>query len=704
MNKWILILLLVCAGALGLWKFDPLNLFGQKQQAMLLEYVPADTLFYMGGKTDKALTDFVANYPLLASSPSQSVAMNTLKEDLFGSDAASAKLVKYLIEDFSKTSGNTYGDLADYFGTGGEGEYAFYFHGAIPVAHFTLNDVEKFNSVVVSASKEAGLSFKEDRIGEADVKRWSLHEEGDISLDFVIATTKNSAVLTLASSDDDENILAQRVGQNPLQASLASSGEIKKLRADYGYSEHLIFYFNFEHLLKGMYEGENTSLGKDLARYLPGDVKSQLDQSITEECKQDYLGLVGQFPRMVGGYTDLKISGDQLISDFQFLFELKNKLVTDELKKLQGHLPKHTLVSNDKLFGFAMAFDIDQMTPVATALWNAFINADFKCENLVAAQNKAREQNPAMIGMVTGMAHGIKGLGVSVFDFKWDANTKQPSEINALISVAAETPQSVVSLMQMAPMLAGTSVAVDGTPTKLTLPMLPPSIELFAAVKGKHVVVYSGEKGKHGADAMTSEGLVASGLYGGSVNYRKILELAENFDVSNGPMKQAKACIDYYEFLHIMDSMRMDISMTFKSIDEGLEIRAGGTMDKPKAQDYSIDVTGKWKVEYLDEECSWIDSGTETISSDATGQFSEYDSDLGCEVYQVAYNWEKQGGKITMTGSGQERFRDTCEEEWQSEEATTYTCHLINIAGSDSFQCIFDPGTPDVSLHRFTRQ
>ena len=700
MNKWILILLLIAVGAFGFWKVDPLGMWQQEVSSDLLEYVPADTVFYMGGRTDEATANFMSGYTLLASSPSQDVAIQELMSEFLDGDSGFSKFVEYIADGYESTDGS-YGSFTEYLGLSLAGEYAFYAHGAIPVLRTPLQNLEKFNSVVDGASQEAGWAYEEKTIGNANAKIWALgdKDEDGIEMSLVIATVDNAMIATLIADSDDEKRVLERLGQSAVSNSLAQSGELGSLMKEYSFSNDMLMFINFERLFGGLLKPESNSFGQDILRYLPEEEAASFKEKVTAECVTDYIGLAGTMPRLIGGYTQLDVKGQSMSMDYQMLLEIKNKLVTGELAKMRGHIPNYALESDDKFASFGIGFDVDKMTPALTALWTAFTNAEFSCASLVEAQEAARGSSPAMLGMATGMAQGVKGFGLSLFDFNWDTSSQMPGDVNAIASISAENPQSILSLTQMLPMVSGLEIATDGTPTKIDLPMLPPNIEVFAAVKGKHIALYTGDQGEKAANSLSSENLDPNGMYSVGFNYRKLAEFGSALD--DGAFGSGKACLDQYEFLHMMNAYQMDFNVLFDISDKGMDTRVSGSIDIPKAAS-ELNVAGDWQVEYLNEDCKWEVVGVDKLNDSGTGEYHEQDEEGQCRLYQITYDWERKGNSVVMTGTGKENIRDTCDDAWEEEDPEEYTCHIINATG-DTFQCFFDPGSEDAALYRYTR-
>ena len=83
-----------------------------------------------------------------------------------------------------------------------------------------------------------------------------------------------------------------------------------------------------------------------------------------------------------------------------------------------------------------------------------------------------------MLGMFTGMANGVKGMSVSLLDFKMSTQDQEPKleSLDALVSLSAENPSMLFNMVKpFAPMLAEVQLADNGDATDLSPILMLPS-------------------------------------------------------------------------------------------------------------------------------------------------------------------------------------------------------------------------------------
>jgi hypothetical protein len=346
------------------------------------------------------------------------------------------------------------------------------------------------------------------------------------------------------------------------------------------------------------------------------------------------------------------------------------------------------------------------LAPAATSLWETFTTAKFSCNELIQAQKEVGQFSPMMLGMVTGMAQGLKGLGLSVFDVKVSAEAVQPVELDAALSVETTNPAGLLSLMQLVPELAGLKIPVDGTEVPLAL-TLPFELGLKAAVKGDHVVVYAGEQGHATMRALATEKLTANGVgIASAFNYRKAANTIQDSNalaLLGASNEDTDNCIEAYAFIDQMRSVDMELSYRNYVSDQGLAFKMDLLMAKPEMQSNNIDVTGQWQTAYLDETCQWLPAGMENMTSEGTGRYVEQDAAKQCELYHYEYIWQKNGKQIAMTDTKPTQFRDSCADSWQTEDnKATYYCEMMNIT-ENSFQCLYHGAGDEPFVYQYQR-
>lgn len=190
------------------------------------------------------------------------------------------------------------------------------------------------------------------------------------------------------------------------------------------------------------------------------------------------------------------------------------------------------------------------------------------CAPLADLQAELSQQSPAMLGMFTGMANGVKGMSVSLLDYKMGTQESEPQleSLDALVSSSADNPAMLFNMVKpFAPMLAEVQLAENGDATDLSpLLMLPPELGIkpMLAIKGQYLVVYSGDKGLALANKLASEKLSANGMYSLSADYGKMFTpVITLLEMSGEPIP---------EEVQMLKDYNMRIQMSFDVNKQGI--------------------------------------------------------------------------------------------------------------------------------------
>ncbi|WP_370978281.1 hypothetical protein [Agaribacterium sp. ZY112] len=679
----------IAAGAT--WYLNPFQ--NQSGNDALLSQVPADTVYFFGTSGNHELAKLMQNYPVGMGTPSQQATMDSI-EDMGADNPA----IAFFFELFLKPSlsSTTAGELINKYGLAAGGPGVFYSHGIVPVMRAKLADALVFDQLVEAAAQKSTWTYTTETFEGLTLKRWQLSElDDETSFDFVIARDDNFATLTLLNKNDDPATVKERLGLSSPKNNLASSGAISAMREKYGFQPYMDGYIHFENLTKQLLDLNNSDLGRDMVRYLPADSVAKLESLNDEALKADILSIANAVPRWVFGYKKLEVKGNTMLMDFDAILEINNTVVTDELVKLRGHLPKHVLSVSNKLFSFGAAVDSSNLVLSLTNLWGAFVQADFKSDAFKQAQEQAKQGNPAMLGMFMGMVQGVKGAGLSVFDVELDAEFN-PSKVDALFSVAAEQPSTTAEMAKMLPPLANLELPDDGTAVPVVLPMVPAELELKAAIKGKHIAVFIGDKASAEAEKLSNEALEANGLIATGFNYRKLSTVMDALPIS---VTGAQSCAAKQELREFMRQMQMDFMLNYDTGPNGLVMGLSGSVEALETA--KLNVGGNYKIEYLNDDCEWEYTGMEVINSDGSGSYTEKDEKNSCELYNTKYTWEQQNTKLSFKFFDT-KTRLTCDEELKVEKDQADRCYMLNVE-DQSFQCLFSAGTEEAFIYRYNK-
>lgn len=666
---------------------------------VLTQFVPDDTFFYMGGIVDKKLMDFMADYPTFYLGASDRAAIQNFQRDLKKDSSSQAKFLNYLIDDFRQHVDGTLNQYVEHYGFATEGEFAVYMHGLVPVVNIAMDDPSKLVATFENASRESELSYLVSEMGDVKLMRWSIDNK---STDLVLAVTDSRAVVTLIMKGDDDRLIKERIGQKAVAQPFTTS--VTEFQQKYRYTSDLVSVFHLERLLLGLLKAEDSSLARDIERYIPEESYRQLvkaDSSLAL-CQTDISNWVASAPRMAMGYRDLVIDSNEMTANVHSIWEINNALVKEAFQQMQGRLASHVLTWNEQALSVGLATDVSALAPALTTLWQEFTEAEVSCEPLKQAQKEAKQVSPMMMGVMTGMAQGLKGVSLSVFDLKLEAKEQAQIQLDAVLTVEADNPSTLLSLLQMAPELEDIDIPTDGTEAEIALP-LPGAPKVMAGVKGSHIVVHSGNKGRQVREQIATETLEANALgLGMAIDYKKLLNLVADNDLlavggEEGMCAETLSMIDQFNY--------MDMKFLYHPVvdEDGLALLMKTSLPKVEKPNFDINYQGNWQTSYLDETCQWFNAGIEQINVDS-GFYAEMDETASCDVFKTAYTWHRDGAQIVMKDSEATQSRDSCGEDWTiDEEMVTLNCELMHVE-TDSFICLFHGDETEPFVQRYTRQ
>jgi hypothetical protein len=386
--------------------------------------------------------------------------------------------------------------------------------------------------------------------------------------------------------------------------------------------------------------------------------------------------------------------------DFSYALEIKNANILGELSKLRGFIPSYLNTSKDLAIGLGVGLSADAISPVLTNLWNQFTKADFNCAQLQNLQVTLRDNNPAMLSVFTSMAQSLSGVSLSIFDLIKDENSQLGAQYDAIATITTEKPEVLSALAsKFLPILNGVQVPTDGSAINLADSGLP--INAYVAIKGKHLVAYTGEKSKQVAEQLATEEVKPNGVVAFNMDSTKLGDLIMNM----GPLSASMGndCTDLYTVSTALSAV--PFSLKVREDLDGNGYKSAWSMSMNDVSKVTIkrrqDLVNAFKVEYLDEECHWIDIGSETFNQDGTGTFVDTDDSNSCNIFESGFKWSYSMGSIIETNSNN-RFRSSCDSEWEQQESVDFSCQILG-AKNTEFYCLQDDGDYK-ALHRYTQK
>ena len=576
MKKIVIAAAIIAAGAGAYWYTQ----HGSSSSASanpLLDYIPADTPVFTG-----QLKPFpLKNYLQSISSNYQQYSTDSLAQ-LGDLDSPMAKFFVSIYKQYMDGMKDPTA-LLKTFGLPNEIKPYFYTLGVVPVLKTDINQIDAFWAVLDKAEQESGYTHEKRTLAGIDYRAYSFAEEGSTDkADLLFAHKDGILTVTFSASSIEPEVLEMALGLKKPAQSLAASGMLQEIIKTHGFMDDSISFINHVEIVKAITSQDGNMLAKQLTKFLAeeGQGEDPLAQIRTPECRTELTAIAANWPRTVGGLTAFTSTEKESHMAASFVIESKNQAILTALQKMRGFIPAHLADINSTIFSMGLGIDVNEVAPSLTAIWDDLQKPQLTCAPLAELQAELSQQSPAMLGMFTGMANGVKGLSVSLLDYKMSSQDQEPKleSLDALISLTADNPLMLFNMVKpFAPMLAELQVADNGEPTDLSpLLMLPPELNIkpMLAIKGQHLVVYSGDKGLALANKLASEKPSANGLYSMSADYGKMFTpVLTLLEMTGEPVP---------EELQALKDYNMRVQMSFDVNKQGLVF---GSVMNSKASD-----------------------------------------------------------------------------------------------------------------------
>ncbi|TVL20781.1 hypothetical protein AYI92_07380 [Shewanella xiamenensis] len=576
MKKIVIAAAIIAAGAGAYWYTQ----HGSSSSASanpLLDYIPADTPVFTG-----QLKPFpLKNYLQSISSNYQQYSTDSLAQ-LGDLDSPMAKFFVSIYKQYMDGMKDPTA-LLKTFGLPNEIKPYFYTLGVVPVLKTDINQIDAFWAVLDKAEQESGYTHEKRTLAGIDYRAYSFAEEGSTDkADLLFAHKDGILTVTFSASSIEPEVLEMALGLKKPAQSLAASGMLQEIIKTHGFMDDSISFINHVEIVKAITSQDGNMLAKQLTKFLAEESQGEdpLAQIRTPECRTELTAIAANWPRTVGGLTAFTSTEKESHMAASFVIESKNQAILTALQKMRGFIPAHLADINSTIFSMGLGIDVNEVAPSLTAIWDDLQKPQLTCAPLAELQAELSQQSPAMLGMFTGMANGVKGLSVSLLDYKMSSQDQEPKleSLDALISLTADNPSMLFNMVKpFAPMLAELQVADNGEPTDLSpLLMLPPELNIkpMLAIKGQHLVVYAGDKGLALANKLASEKPSANGLYSMSADYGKMFTpVLTLLEMTGEPVP---------EELQALKDYNMRVQMSFDVNKQGLVF---GSVMNSKASD-----------------------------------------------------------------------------------------------------------------------
>jgi len=522
LKKVLIVAAIAAAGVAG-------YIFNQQQNAStaynVLDYVPADTPLFTGQLTPFALKDYLSSVPTMANSATQ------LVDNL---DEQNTPKINFFLNIF-----NTYqaglknpDALIKTFGLPEELRAYFYTLGLLPVLKIEIENSQAIWDLLDKNELETGFTHNAGTLQSLNYRAYQLTDEGaPTKVDLIIAIDKGLLTVTLNTSYNDQPLLATALGLTKVEHSLAESGQIEEILKTHSFEKSSVGFINHIELIKGL----TTVDGNQLARQITAIEKQHKEENPlatirNAQCANEFAAIAGNWPRTVFGYKALEISATESTMSVATVIESKNQAILTALQSLRGYIPEYTADIENNVFAMALGLDVSQLAGSLNDIWADLQTPTYTCPPLAELQATISQSGESigMVGMSAAMANGIKGVGLAVLDYTISKVDDQPEleSLDALFTLSADNPEQIFNSVKMfAPQLQQLQLSANSEPIDLSAFFpLPAQLKLAPklAIKGNHLVIYNGEKGKKVADTLASEPLSKNGLYNLSFDFKKM--------------------------------------------------------------------------------------------------------------------------------------------------------------------------------------
>ena len=410
--------------------------------------------------------------------------------------------------------------------------------------------------------------------------------EGKEGPGLVIAADGKDLVFAFSIDAYDPDLLDQLLGTSKPEKSIEASGKVKQIRKEWGYGEEMAMFLDFK-LIADVFTGGDSLAARQLEFVATenGSVEDPgLNMLRSEPCKSEITQMAANWPMLVSGNRKFEVNDDSLEVEGHMAMLVEHEALRDTLKLLRGSVPV-SQSSSDAMISFGIGLDVDSLPQLSTQITDLIGGVNYTCEPLTAMNQVTQTDiSPLSLGamMVSGMARGIKGFSVNLYDTEIDpGNNFMPvSNVDAAIAIAADDPATLISTLRVIPQMGMLAeLPLDGTAMSLNdvLPIpMPDGVEIFAAVKDKSIVMYSGEQGADFSNRISGEG--KEGFLLSNVNTKKLMEKAETLTGSlPAELKGDEAMV-----MEMIESYpRGNLFYQIDFTDKGIELESTSNIERP---------------------------------------------------------------------------------------------------------------------------
>ncbi|MCE9677682.1 hypothetical protein LZP69_00565 [Shewanella sp. AS1] len=485
-----------------------------------LDYVPEDTLLFSAQFTPFPIKDYVDAIPEVQKrKPVELILWLHEEED------PQVRFFLSLLDRYMTAlkDGQTF---IDTFGFPDKITSYFYTLGAIPVLKLDIVNPERFWALLDSVEANSGLKHIERTLDDLSYRAYPVVDFG-MQMDLIFAIENGVLTVTLSGDLSSPTLLKTALGRLRADSPLSATDKVPKMISEHGLLADGLGFVNHQTLIKGLTTTDGNLLARQLTQLFEQYRHDPLQELRTSVCQEELTTIAENWPHTVLGYRALDVNDNKITMDLRTVIESHNGTILGALNQLRGFLPAYTQ-AEDGLFTFGLGLDSKELAPALTKVWNELLTPKYRCSVLHELQGDIQRHNPMMVSMFTSMANGVKGIAMSVQDYEVNLTGQlmRITSLDGLVSLSAEEPLALFNMVKVFdPTLAQLPLKDDGSAIELNSYLPLPShlgVKIYMAIKGQHLVVFSGEKGKQLSQELAKEKLSSNGLVTLSTDYGKM--------------------------------------------------------------------------------------------------------------------------------------------------------------------------------------
>jgi len=486
----------------------------------VLDYIPADTALFVGDLQPQPLENYLAiTGRFIRNSDIKNIESLVTKEN---NTSPARQFILALFNDYQSGIADPKKAMTT-FGLGESIKSYLYTLGLIPVIKIQVDNPQVIWDLLDKHEAESGFTHQSGHLQGADFRAYRLTpDHAEVPLDLVVAQRDGFLTFTINSTLISEAQLAIALGLDKPQHTLAESNRVENIAKKYDFIQQNVGFINHVAIVDGIVGKKDSLLAQQIATLSEKNNNEYFQALHNPSCQNEFSSIANNWPSTAFGYTQLDLSAGQLTDKSSLIIESKNKTILSALQTLRGFIPAYAQQFENSLVSMSLGLDVSHLSTALTTIWSDLQTPVYQCAPLAVAQASIKESGKSIgvLGLATNMAASVKGISAGLFDYKLkEDDTGNPTidSLEGIVSLHLDNPEAFLNSIKLfSPELQKLSLTQGGNAVSLNhIAAIDPvlNLDLKAVIRGDHLIIYHGEKGKQEAEKLGNETLSKNGFY-----------------------------------------------------------------------------------------------------------------------------------------------------------------------------------------------